>query len=125
VVVGDRLDTDILGANRAGMQSVLVLTGIDQAKQVLAAAPDQRPTFILDDLRGLLEAYPPTIEVTDGAGTLTTVGTSTVRREAEKITVIAAGTAIDRLRAGAATIWNSGQSIYTFVVPPELYSSHE
>ena len=35
--IGDRLDTDILGANRAGMPSVLVLTGIDRAKQVLAA----------------------------------------------------------------------------------------
>ena len=31
--IGDRLDTDILGANRAGIASVLVLTGIDKAKQ--------------------------------------------------------------------------------------------
>ena len=37
LVIGDRLDTDILGANRAGLSSALVLTGIDQAKQVLAA----------------------------------------------------------------------------------------
>jgi HAD superfamily hydrolase (TIGR01450 family) len=125
VVIGDRLDTDILGANRAGLGSVLVLTGIDQAKQVLAAVPDQRPTYILDDLRGLLEPYPATEERVDGAATITTVGTATVRREGEKITVVTAGTALDRLRAGAASIWNSGQPIYAFVVPPELYSSHE
>ena len=34
LMVGDRLDTDIAGANAAGMSSALVLTGIDQAKQV-------------------------------------------------------------------------------------------
>jgi glycerol 3-phosphatase-2 len=125
VVIGDRLDTDILGANRAGLTSVLVLTGIDQAKQVLAAAPDQRPIYILDDLRGLLAPYPATEETVDGAATITTVGTATVRREGEKITVVRSGTALDRLRAGAASIWNSGQAIYAFVVPPELYSSHD
>src|SRR5689334_10156576 len=32
--IGDRLDTDILGANRAGIASVLVLTGIDGGKQL-------------------------------------------------------------------------------------------
>ena len=36
--LGDRLDTDILGANRAGMPSALVLTGIDRPKHLLAAA---------------------------------------------------------------------------------------
>ena len=47
--VGDRLDTDILGANRAGIRSVLVLTGIDGAKQVLAAEPESRPDVVLAD----------------------------------------------------------------------------
>ncbi len=59
LMLGDRLDTDILGANRSGMPSVLVLTGIDGPKQVLAAVPDQRPTYILEDLRGLHSDYPP------------------------------------------------------------------
>ena len=58
LMIGDRLDTDILGANRAGIPSLLVLTGIDQAKQVLAAVPAERPTYIVDDLRGLHEPYP-------------------------------------------------------------------
>jgi HAD superfamily hydrolase (TIGR01450 family) len=31
LVVGDRLDTDILGANRAGMASAVVLSGIDRS----------------------------------------------------------------------------------------------
>jgi HAD superfamily hydrolase (TIGR01450 family) len=122
LVIGDRLDTDILGANRAGLSSVLVLTGIDQAKQVLAAEPAQRPTYIVEDLRQLSEPYPQTIETTDGAATVITVGESVVRREGENITVVTAGTPIDLLRAGCAAIWNSGVAIYGLRVPAELYS---
>jgi glycerol 3-phosphatase-2 len=122
LVIGDRLDTDILGANRAGLQSALVLTGIDQAKQVLAAEPAQRPTYILDDLRQLSLPYPPAIETTDGAATVISVGTAVVRREGENLTVVNAGTPIDLLRAGTVAIWNSGVAIYGLRVPPELYS---
>lgn len=117
LMVGDRLDTDILGANRAGIRSLLVLTGIDQAKQVLAAAPDERPTYLLDDLRGLHEPYPET--VTDGE--LTIVGSAAVRRSGQVLTV-ERGSGIDLLRAGAAAIWNSGMPIYGLDVPAELYS---
>ena len=122
LVIGDRLDTDILGANRAGIASVVVLTGIDQAKQVLAAVPEQRPTFILDDLRQLLEPYPATIEEKRGASFVTTVGDCVVVRTAETLVVEKQGTAINRLRAGAAAIWGSGSAIYGLRVPPELYS---
>jgi glycerol-1-phosphatase len=122
IVIGDRLDTDILGANRAGLDSVLVLTGIDQAKQVLAAAPDQRPTYILDDLRQLAEPYPETVTTEGDGATVITVGSAVVRRAGEQLTVVEAGTPIDRLRAGAAAIWQSGQGIYAFRVPAELYS---
>jgi HAD superfamily hydrolase (TIGR01450 family) len=53
VVVGDRLDTDIEGAVRAGMDSVLVLTGVSGPQDVLTAPEQRRPTFIADDLTGL------------------------------------------------------------------------
>jgi HAD superfamily hydrolase (TIGR01450 family) len=121
IMIGDRLDTDILGANRAGIPSVLVLTGIDQAKQVLAAVPQERPTYILDDLRGLAAPYPETIVTEVDGATLTTVGSATVRRTGNALS-IDAGTGIDLLRAGAAAIWNSGVAIYALEVPPELYS---
>lgn len=121
LMLGDRLDTDILGANRAGIPSVHVLTGIDQAKQVLAAVPDQRPTFILDDLRGLHEPYPQTITLTEGDSTVTQVGSARVRRRAQVLTV-ESGSGIDLLRAGSAAIWNSGLAIYALEVPAGLYS---
>ena len=122
IVIGDRLDTDILGANKAGLESVHVLTGIDKAKQVLAAEKAQRPTFILNDLRGLSQPYPETVETVDGDATIITVGEAVVRRQGENITVVASGEKIDLLRAGTAAIWNSGSAIYGLRVPAELYS---
>ena len=123
IVIGDRLDTDILGANNAGLESVLVLTGIDQAKQVLAAAKEQRPTWIVDDLRQLHEPYPATLTETKDDVETTTVGAAIVRRDGENLTVLSAGEKpIDLLRAGAAAIWNSGRAIYGLRVPAELYS---
>ena len=53
LIVGDRLDTDILGANRAGMDSLLVLTGVATDEVAQAAMGDQRPTFVAKDLSGL------------------------------------------------------------------------
>jgi glycerol 3-phosphatase-2 len=122
LMLGDRLDTDILGANRAGLPSAFVLTGIDQAKQLLAAAPQERPTFILQDLRDLAAAYPEVIETVHDIVTETRVGQAVVLREGGVLRVAASGTGIDLLRAGCAAIWNSGMAIYALDVPPELYS---
>lgn len=54
LVVGDRLDTDILGAVRAGADSLLVLTGVTDREGLLAAPSGMRPTYLASDLRGLL-----------------------------------------------------------------------
>lgn len=53
LVVGDRLDTDIAGANAAGVPSLMVLTGAHSARDAVRAAPAQRPTYIGHDLRAL------------------------------------------------------------------------
>lgn len=55
VFVGDRLDTDIEGANRIGIDSYLVFTGAHGKWELAQAVPEQRPTAIGHDLRGLLK----------------------------------------------------------------------
>jgi glycerol-1-phosphatase len=58
LVVGDRLDTDIEGAQRCGVDSLLVMTGVTDVVTLAAAAPCRRPTYVADDLAGLLEPHP-------------------------------------------------------------------
>jgi HAD superfamily hydrolase (TIGR01450 family) len=53
LVVGDRLDTDIEGANAAKLPSLMVLTGVNSARDAVYAEPARRPTFIGHDLRSL------------------------------------------------------------------------
>jgi glycerol-1-phosphatase len=53
LVVGDRLNTDIAGANAAGLPSLMVLTGVSSARDVVHAVREQRPTYIGYDLRSL------------------------------------------------------------------------
>lgn len=55
LVVGDRLDTDIEGANRAGVDSLLVLTGVATLEQLRDAPDLHQPTYVAEDLRGLLD----------------------------------------------------------------------
>lgn len=53
VALGDRLDTDILGAVRAGMRSILVLSGISQLDDLESL--DFAPTWIMRDIGELTE----------------------------------------------------------------------
>lgn len=54
LVVGDRLDTDVLGAHAAGWDSALVLTGV--ASRADAAAHDPPPTHVVAHVGDLLAA---------------------------------------------------------------------
>lgn len=53
LVVGDRLDTDIAGANALRLPSLMVLTGVSGAKDAVAAPAQARPTYLGHDLRAL------------------------------------------------------------------------
>jgi HAD superfamily hydrolase (TIGR01450 family) len=64
LVIGDRLDTDIEGAERAGADSLLVLTGVSSPADAVLAPPERRPAFLAADLGGLLVAHPAV--TTDG-----------------------------------------------------------
>lgn len=58
LVVGDRLDTDVEGAVRAGCDSLLVLTGVTDEAALLAAPEGRRPAYVGLDLRALLLPHP-------------------------------------------------------------------
>jgi glycerol 3-phosphatase-2 len=101
LIVGDRLDTDIEGAWNGGADSLLVLTGVTVPRTLLAAAPNQRPTYISADLTGLLVPHPE------------------VRRDGEAyacgdwavsagMTLSGGGDPIDGLRALCVAVWESG-----------------
>ncbi|MGZ4590694.1 MAG: HAD-IIA family hydrolase [Actinomycetes bacterium] len=100
LVVGDRLDTDIEGANRAGVPSLLVLTGVSTPADLVVAVPAQRPTYLAVDLRsGLLAAHPP---VTSGADGWTCGGRTVSRAGA----ITGEGEDIDALRAACVAAWS-------------------
>ena len=123
LMVGDRLDTDILGANRAGIASALVLTGIDGGKQLLAADATAAPTYVLSDLRELAEPYPVAESSVDKNGVHTVmVGDAVVSRNGHVIRVVSPGSPIDRLRAGAKIVYDSGLKIFGLDVDPQIYS---
>jgi len=51
LAIGDRIETDILGAQRAGIATGLLLTGVTSSEQ--AAASKIKPDWIFDDLPSL------------------------------------------------------------------------
>jgi glycerol-1-phosphatase len=107
LVVGDRLDTDIAGARAAGMDALLVLTGVSTAADLLIAPSDLRPQFVAADLTALLEPAEHS-EITkqphwhvdladDGVATLSSRGAG----QSDPLTA---------LRALCAAFWSAGVS---------------
>jgi hypothetical protein len=109
LVVGDRLDTDIEGARRAGAASLLVLTGVTDPAGLLAAPPQHRPDLLAADAAGLLVPHPP---VSRGAAAWR-CGTWTAQpAEADDTWLLAsdsapdAGDGLDGLRALCVAHWD-------------------
>ncbi|MFE5010067.1 MULTISPECIES: HAD hydrolase-like protein [unclassified Streptomyces] len=104
LVIGDRLDTDIEGAFNGEVDSLLVLTGVTDGAQLLAAPPQHRPTYVDVDLRGLLTGQPQVEARGDGfacGGWVATAGDERLELEGD-------GEAIDGLRALCAAAWTAG-----------------
>ncbi|MEW2466863.1 HAD hydrolase-like protein [Streptomyces sp. NPDC046994] len=110
LVVGDRLDTDIEGAFNGGVDSLLVLTGVTDGAQLLAAPPQHRPTYVDADLRGLLTGQPEVLAVDGGfrCGGWTATGGSFAAGEAPgSLRLEGEGEALDGLRALCAAAWTA------------------
>jgi glycerol-1-phosphatase len=104
LVVGDRLDTDIAGANAARLPSLLVLTGVSTAADMVFAVPEQRPNLVAADLRSLfadgesLRVAPHPAWHTSGGPDGVTVS-SAGDPPGDPLTVV---------RAAAAAVWAAG-----------------
>ncbi|MEU6888386.1 HAD hydrolase-like protein [Streptomyces viridosporus] len=116
LVVGDRLDTDIEGAFNGGVDSLLVLTGVTDGAQLLAAPPQHRPTYVDADLRGLLTGQPEVVEADGGfrcGGWTATAGGAEVLPGRVKsgargrLELDGDGAASDGLRALCAAAWTA------------------
>ncbi|MFJ4684037.1 HAD hydrolase-like protein [Streptomyces sp. NPDC088789] len=103
LVVGDRLDTDIEGAFNGDVDSLLVLTGVTDGAQLLAAPPRHRPTYVDADLRGLLTGQPEVTASGDGFR----CGGWTARAGAGRLELDGDGGALDGLRALCAAAWTA------------------
>lgn len=104
LVVGDRLDTDIEGAHTGGVDSLLVLTGVTDGAQLLAAAPPHRPRYVAADLRGLLTAH-PAVDGTAADGFR--CGGWTARAAAGALELDGTGDPLDGLRALCGAAWDA------------------
>ncbi|MEU2825936.1 MULTISPECIES: HAD-IIA family hydrolase [unclassified Streptomyces] len=105
LVVGDRLDTDIEGAFNGGVDSLLVLTGVTDAAQLLAAEPRHRPTYVDRDLRGLLTGQPEVVvEGVDGE-VFRCGGWTAAVRDGEGLVLDGDGDPLDGLRALCGAAW--------------------
>jgi 4-nitrophenyl phosphatase len=54
IAIGDRLETDILGAIRAGIRSLMVLTGISSEADLKIS--DYQPTWVMQDIQEITRA---------------------------------------------------------------------
>ena len=125
LMVGDRLDTDIEGARRAGWASLLVMTGVTGLGELLGAGVHERPDFIGTDLRYLLEVHGTPTQV----AAAWELGGWRGWTEADVLRISGDGSLSDWLRVAAATAWahmdSRGHSVDVTELPePSVGLSH-
>ena len=101
LMVGDRLDTDIDGAVNAGVDSLLVMTGVTDLEHLVAVPHGRRPTYVGPDLGALLEAHP----APEHEGGETRLGGWSARAQDGRLVVEGEGAPGDWWRVVAAAAW--------------------
>lgn len=115
--IGDRIDTDILGANNAEIDSALVFTGIATGKETISAPKGSRPTYLLESISEILEKYKPPKKTKYGYKS----GSAQVELLGNKVRLINSGSRIEVLRAACSVVWESETAIYGLDVQQNLY----
>jgi len=103
LVVGDRLDTDIHGANNVGVDSLLVLSGVTTLTEVLLAPVELRPTYIAWDACEILKPQTGVSFV----GKVASCGGWQVKNS----DLVGQGDALDGFKAIAIAHWNGEISL--------------
>jgi HAD superfamily hydrolase (TIGR01450 family) len=107
LAIGDRLDTDIMGASAAGMDSLFVLGGVHGWMDVARADLSARPRYIATDLRSLHLDYEEPVQ--DPADlTRWSCGEARAWVSAHGDLVVSQGGELnDRLRAAVKALWHA------------------
>lgn len=103
LAIGDRLDTDIEAGNRGGYDSLAVLTGVTNPRELMLAPAHLRPSFVAPDLRALNEPMP---QPAHAGGTRWTCGASWAEVTDGMLTASDA-TDVDALRAACCAAWQA------------------
>ncbi|MEU7785818.1 HAD-IIA family hydrolase [Amycolatopsis sp. NPDC049159] len=100
LVVGDRLDTDIAGAVAAGIDSLVVLSGVATPRQLIEAVPAERGTYLAKDLTALTES-PEDLKIGPRPGWSVTTENGVLHATGD-------GDDVDLLRALCHAAWETG-----------------
>ena len=111
LAIGDRLDTDIEAGNRGGYDSLAVLTGVTNPRELMLAAPQLRPTYIAVDLRALAASQPMPEELAPHRWRCGGSEAYLADRASEQPAIEIGGDHdIDALRAACALAWSLGDA---------------
>src|SRR5665648_322244 len=110
LAIGDRLDTDIVGATAAGIESLFVFGGVHGWVDVVGAEQAARPRYVATDLRSLHSTYAePVQDIKDSSRWVCGEARAWVSASGDLV-VSATGTLNERLRAALAALWQAGDA---------------
>ena len=110
LAIGDRLDTDIVGATAVGMESLFVFGGVHGWVDVVGAGQAARPRYVATDLRSLHSPYAePVQDIKDSSRWVCGEARAWVSASGDLV-VSATGTLDERLRAALTALWQAGDA---------------
>jgi len=107
LAIGDRLDTDIKGANSARMDSLFVFGGVHGWADLVGAERTSRPRYVATDLRSLHDAYAEPVQDQQDASRWVCGEAQAWVSASGDLAVSATGALNERLRAALAALWSA------------------